>query len=121
MRRESALSGSSSLPSASILAALAFAAFLVVWFLWRRTHRVPCSLDLERTHEHLHAHLELMGFEVEPGDSVRITDAPSSLAYGEVKRIESEAVVTRASWLRRKWTRLVGRFEFYELYDVGFE
>lgn len=97
------------------------ALILVVWFVWRRTDRVPCTLDLERTHEHLHAHLELMGFEVEPGDSVLVKDAPSAIEYGETRVLESEAVVTRASWLRRQWTRLVGRFEFYELYDVGFE
>lgn len=109
------------MPPIALLAILAIVAVLVVWFLWRRTHTVPCSLDLERTHEHLHAHLELMGFEVEPGDSVRITDAPTALEYGEVKQLQSQAVVTRASWLRRQWTRLVGRFEFYELYDVGFE
>lgn len=104
-----------------LVVALAVVALLTAWFLWRRTDRVPCTLDLERTHEHLHAHLELMGFEVEPGDSVLVRDAPSSIEYGETKRVESEAVVTRASWLRRQWTRLVGRFEFYELYDVGFE
>lgn len=100
---------------------LLFLVVLVPWFLWRRTDRVPCTLDLERTHDHLHAHLELMGFEVEPGDSVRVENAPDSIEYGETRTVRSEAVVTRASWLRRQWTRLVGRFEFYELYDVGFE
>ncbi len=104
-----------------LVIALGVLAVLVAWFLWRRTDRVPCTLDLERTHEHLHAHLELMGFDVEPGDSVLVRDAPASIEYGETRRVESEAVVTRASWLRRQWTRLVGRFEFYELYDVGFE
>jgi hypothetical protein len=104
-----------------LLAVPGVLAILAVWFLWRRTDRVPCTLDLERTHEHLHAHLELMGFEVEPGDSVLVRDAPISIEYGETRRLEGEAVVTRASWLRRQWTRLVGRFEFYELYDVGFE
>jgi len=108
-----------SLPALLSVAGLFLAG--VVWFLWRRTDRVPCSLDLERTHEHLHAHLELMGFEVEPGDTVLVKDAPGYIEYGERLQLSSEAVVTRASWLRRKWTRLVGRLEFYELYDVGFE
>jgi len=93
----------------------------VAWFQWRSTVRVPCSLDLERTHEHFHAHVELMGIFVEEGDAVLVESAPDTLEYGEIRRIESQAVVTRASWLRRKWTRLTGAFEFYELYDVGFE
>lgn len=97
------------------------ALLLAAWFLWRRTERVPCALDLERTHEHMHAHLELMGFLPEPGDSVQMERPPERLEYGTRDRVESEAVVTRASWLRRKWTRVIGALEFYELYDVGFE
>jgi hypothetical protein len=103
---------------------LALAAVFIaglIWFNWRSTVRVPCELDLERTHDHFHAHVELMGVLVEAGDAVQIEDAPDSLEYGEIRRIESRAVVKRASWLRRKWTRLVGSLEFYELYDVGFE
>jgi hypothetical protein len=104
-----------------VLAALAVLAVLAVWFLWRRTVRVPCRLDLERSHEHLHAHLELMGFLPEPGDAVKVEEAPRSIEFDRTARLESQARVTRASWLRRQWTRLVGRLEFYELYDVGFE
>jgi hypothetical protein len=95
--------------------------FLVTWFFWQRTERVPCRIDLERTHEHLHAHVELLGFLPEPGDSVRVEDDIVTLDYGTTQTREAHAVVTRASALRRAWTRLTGRFEFYELYDVGFE
>lgn len=105
--------------------ALAIAAgLLLIWFFWRRTERVPCHLDLERTHEHLHAHVELMGFFPEPGDSVRVEGVDTELVrieYGRTASQDSEAVVTRASALRRWWTRFTGRLEFYELYDVGFE
>ncbi|CAN5803734.1 hypothetical protein BH23GEM11_BH23GEM11_09220 [soil metagenome] len=94
---------------------------LTAWFFWRRTERVPCRIDLERTHEHLHAHVELLGFLPEPGDSVRVEDDFVTLDYGTTETREAEAVVTRASALRRAWTRFTGRFEFYELYDVGFE
>ncbi len=102
-------------------AAAAALLVLVTWFFWRRTERVPCTLDLERTHEHLHAHVELLGFLPEPGDSVRVEDDIVTLEYGTTETREAQAVVTRASALRRAWTRLVGRFEFHELYDVGFE
>lgn len=103
------------------LVASAIFLVLVVWFFWQRTERVPCRIDLERTHEHLHAHVELMGFFPEPGDSVRVEDDIVTIEYGTTQTREAEAVVTRASWLRRAWTRFTGRFEFYELYDVGFE
>lgn len=103
------------------IAVLVLALSGLAWFHWRSTIRVPCALDLERTHEHFHAHVELMGVLVEPGDAVLVEDAPGELEYGEVRTLQSRAVVHRASWLRRKWTRLVGAFEFYELYDVGFE
>ena len=94
---------------------------LALWFVWRRSVRVPCTLDLERTHEHFHAHVELADILVEPGDAVHVHGAPTTLEYGTRSTLQSEAVVRRASWLRRQWTRLVGRFQFYELYDVGFE
>ncbi len=97
---------------------------LVVWFFWRRTDRVPCTLDLESSHEHLHAILELEGFLPEPGDGVRMETSPSDfkdVALGERLEHTSTAVVHRASWLRRTWTRLTGGFEFKELFEVGFE
>ncbi len=95
---------------------------LGVWFFWSRTERIPCTLDLERTHDHFHAHVQLAQ-EVfcEPGDEIYVDGEPVSLAYGETRTMESEAVVKRASSLRRWWTKLVGRLEFHELYDVGFE
>jgi hypothetical protein len=99
------------------------AAVALVLFFWRRTEVVPCTLDLERTHEHLHAHVDLMGFFPEAGDSVRVeVDGDLvRLEFGDQRHAASSAVVTRASPLRRWWTRFTGRFEFYELYDVGFE
>ena len=95
---------------------------LFVWFFWSRTERVECTLDLERTHEHFHTHLELIG-EIFPeaGDAVLLEADPIHLEYGETRTMKSTAVVKRASRLRRWWTRVTGRLEFYELYDVGFE
>lgn len=57
----------------------------------------------------------------EAGDEIFVASDPVRLEYGEAKVMQSEAVVRRASRLRRWWTRLIGRFEFHELYDVGFE
>ena len=98
------------------------AALLLIWFFWYSTERVDCTLDLERTHEHFHAHLELARQVFpEAGDAVLLESDPVELDYGEKRVIQSQAVVRRASRLRRWWTRVLGRFEFYELYDVGFE
>jgi hypothetical protein len=91
------------------------------WFLVRRTSVVPCVLDLEATPEQFHAHVALEGVEVEPGDEVLVHGAPAYIERGDRLRIESEATVHQASWPKRQWTRLTGRFSFYELYDVGFE
>lgn len=99
----------------------AIAALLAAWFVRRRRVEVPCSLDLESTHDHLHAHVELRGVEVEPGDTVLVHGAPARIAYGERRTLESEATVEQASWIRRQFIKVVGVREFYELYDVGFE
>lgn len=82
---------------------------------------VPCTVDLEATHDHFHAHVSLVGIEVGPGDAVLVRRTPSRIPFGEVRTFQSQAVVDRAGLLRRTWTRLVGRFGFQDLYDVGFE
>lgn len=105
----------------ALLAALAAALLAAAWFARRRTVRVPCELDLERTHEHLHAHVTLHGVLVQPGDDVLVRGAPSHVPYGEKRTLKAEATVRQASGLRRWWTRVWGIREFYELYDVGFE
>lgn len=97
---------------------------LTIWFFWRSTSHVPCTLDFESSHEHLHALLELEGFAPEPGDGVRMEPVPedfSDVPLGHRSRHTSRAVVHRASLPRRLWTRLTGGFEFKELFEVGFE
>jgi hypothetical protein len=103
------------------LVSAAAACLLAAWFVHRRTVRVPCDLDLESTHEHLHAHVTLHGVAVEPGDAVLVQGAPARLEYGEKRTMTAHATVRQASSLRRWWTRVWGIREFYELYDVGFE
>ena len=106
------------------LGVAATAAILTVWYFWRKEDRVPCTLDVESSHEHLHAILELEGFFPEPGDGVRMMDAPqdvNSVGLGHRSTHTSQAVVHRASWLKRRWIRIVGNLEFKELFEVGFE
>lgn len=88
---------------------------------WPRRMVVPCRVDLEATHEHFHAHVDLDGVDVSPGDAVLLRDAPTRIPFGERRSYESRAVIDRAGPLKRAWTRLVGRCGFQDLYDVGFE
>jgi len=92
-----------------------------LWFMVRRRVVVPCTIDLEATHDHFHAHVELDGVEVDPGDAVLVHNAPSRIPFGTQQQIASKATVERASWLRRQFVKLTGGTELYELYDVGFE
>ena len=86
------------------------------------SHRVdvPCTVDIAQTVESLHAHVELHGIDVGPGDSVQVHDAPTVVGYGEHLVCDRQATVTRASWLGRLWTRASSRFELTLLYEVSF-
>ncbi len=105
------------LPSVLLLLALAG----IVWYRRRRVLEVGCSLDLEATHDHFHAHVELENVDPEPGDAVLGHDAPSRIPLGEVRTYRSRATVAQASWLKREWTKLRSRLDISELYEVGFE
>lgn len=81
---------------------------------------VACTVDIAQTVESLHAHVELEGLDVMPGDAVLVHDAPTKVAYGERVVCTRRATVTRASGWRRMWTRLTSRFELTLLYEVSF-
>ena len=81
---------------------------------------VPCTVELSNTAETLHAHVELDGVEVGPGDEVLVHDAPFVVAFGEHIVYQRSATVSRASWFARVWTRLCSRFELTALYEVSF-
>ncbi|MDQ8164021.1 MAG: hypothetical protein P3C10_15695 [Gemmatimonadota bacterium] len=91
------------------------------WFMMRRTVDVACTIDLESTHDHFHAHVDLDGVEVDPGDAVLVHNTPTRIPFGTQRTYASRATVQRASWLRRQFVKLTGGTELYELYDVGFE
>jgi hypothetical protein len=86
-----------------------------------RTIQTPCTIEIEQTHEHFHAHLALDGdIQIGPGDSVKVHGAPIRVAFGQ-KLVERRiATVVRANWLERLWTKLSARFEMKELYEVSF-
>lgn len=86
----------------------------------RETRQVPCTVEVEHSFESLHAYVELDGYEVEPGDEVTVHDPPTEVPFGEKVVRRCTATVVRASGLERAWTRLTGRLELTELYEVGF-
>jgi hypothetical protein len=81
---------------------------------------VPCRLDIAQLPETLHAHVELEGVAVGPGDEVLVHGAPIDVGYGQHIVCNRRATVRRAGWLSRLWTRLTSRFELTLLYEVSF-
>lgn len=94
---------------------------LVLWFAWRRSERVPCTLDLEATHDHFHAHADLGDVAVHEGDAVVVHGAPDRVPFGEKRTVQTTATVARASWPRRLLVRVLGTSHVTDLYEVGFE
>ena len=86
----------------------------------RQRGDVLCTGDIADTVESLHAHVELQGVAIEPGDSVLVHDAPTAVGFGERLVCSRRATVTRAGWLERLWTRATSRFELALLYEVSF-
>lgn len=97
------------------------AAALGAWALYRRTREVPCTIDLESHPTHLHAHVELKGYDVHEGDEVLVHNAPARVKLVEKTVLESTATVKQASWPRRLLVRVLGTSGITELYEVGFE
>jgi len=82
---------------------------------------VGCTIIVEQTNEHFHAHLELEeDLNIGPGDRVRVLGAPVQIAFGQRSIFQRVASVRRAGALRRFWTRLLAQFEIAELYEVSF-
>ncbi|QFT78648.1 hypothetical protein [Erythrobacter sp. THAF29] len=86
-----------------------------------RRFDTPCTILVEQSSEHFHAHVELAGnVELEPGDKVRVHGAPISVPFGQSATFERAATVTRAGPLTRAATRLAAYFDLKELYEVSF-
>lgn len=81
----------------------------------------PCRIEIENSHEHFHAHVELAGgVALNPGDKVRVHGDPIMIAFGESATFDRVATVERATAVERMWTRFAGHFEMTELYEVSF-
>lgn len=82
---------------------------------------VPCTITIEQTNEHFHAHVELDDVVmIAPGDSVRVLGDPVQITFGQKTVFRRVALLRRAGLLRRAWTRFTAHFEMTELYDISF-
>lgn len=79
-----------------------------------------CLVDIENTGDSLHAHVDLSGVEVGPGDTVLVHGAPSRVAFGEKGTWRCTATVVKAGRLGRAWTKLTAYLGLTELYEVSF-
>lgn len=86
----------------------------------RRRLDVPCTIEIEHTPRSLHAHVDLQGVEVGPGDTVLVHDAPTDVGFGERVLRNSHATVVKAGVVERLWTHLTAFLELTELYEVSF-
>lgn len=90
-------------------------------FLTTHSFDTPCTITVEQSPEHFHAHVELADeVEMQPGDKVRVHGAPIQIPFGSREVFERRATVTRASPLARALTRFAAYFDLAELYEVSF-
>jgi hypothetical protein len=92
---------------------------IAAWFRPRSSVTVPCTVELEQTHDFLQAHVSLEGIEVEVGDTVQVHDAPTEIAFGDHQVFQRQATVTRASALDKFITKLLAYRELTDLYETG--
>lgn len=86
-----------------------------------RRFDTPCTISVEQSSEHFHAHVELTGnVEIEPGDKVCVHGDPIAIPFGSKQVFVRMATVTRAGPLARLLTRLAAYFDLAELYEVSF-
>ncbi len=81
---------------------------------------VPCTIEIEHSENFLHAHVELQGAEIGPGDMVLVHDAPSVVPFGTDAIYRRHATLSRAGLLGRLWTKLTAYTILTELYEIGF-
>jgi hypothetical protein len=94
---------------------------MAIAFLTRQSFETPCTITVEQSSEHFHAHVELADdVAIEPGDKVRVHGAPIQIPFGTRQVFERRATVTRASPLARAMTKVAAYFDLSELYEVSF-
>lgn len=94
---------------------------MAIGFLASQSFETPCTITVEQSPEHFHAHVELSDdVAIEPGDKVRVHGAPIQIPFGTRQVFERRATVTRASPLMRALTKCAAYFDLAELYEVSF-
>jgi hypothetical protein len=89
--------------------------------LTSHSFETPCTITVEQSPEHFHAHVELADdVEMQPGDKVRVHGAPIQIPFGTRQVFERRATITRASPLMRGMTKIAAYFDLAELYEVSF-
>jgi hypothetical protein len=87
----------------------------------RRRFDVGCTVEVEHSHESLHAHVDLDDdVLIHPGDEVVVHGEEVEVPFGERVVLRRDATVIRASLLERWWTWLTGDLEFMELLEFSF-
>ena len=90
-------------------------------FLSTESFETPCTITVEQSSEHFHAHVELADeVAIEPGDKVRVHGDPIAIPFGSREVFRRTATVTRAGPLTRAAIRLAAYFDLAELYEVSF-
>ncbi|MBS2012434.1 MAG: hypothetical protein JST00_06090 [Deltaproteobacteria bacterium] len=88
---------------------------------WAHTFDVDCTVRVSHRFEDLSAHVELDGdLPLEPGDKVLVHGPAMRPKYGEICVERRRATVTRATWVERAWTRMVGDLDCLSLLDISF-
>jgi hypothetical protein len=86
-----------------------------------RSFETPCTITVEQSSEHFHAHVELADeVEIQPGDKVQVHGAPIQIPFGTRRVFERHATVTRAGPVERALIRIAAYFDLKELYEVSF-
>ena len=86
-----------------------------------RRFETGCTIEVEHSFDHLHAHVELDGdVVIQPGDRVTVHGAAIALPYGRRIVERRTATVTRATAIERTWVKLKSRFTLTELYEISF-
>ena len=86
-----------------------------------RVFDVDCTITVEQSPEHFHAHVDLPDDVVmEAGDKVRIHGAPISIPFGSREVFQRTATITRAGPLKRAAIKAAAYFDLAELYEVSF-
>jgi hypothetical protein len=81
----------------------------------------PCTIEVEHTNEHLHAHVELDGdITIYPGDQVKVHGKPIKVLFGERIVERRTATIARANFFERTWMRVKGDLDLTEMYEITF-